>query len=161
MVENISSLSFSGRILKLAIPFLAVSSAGALNVYLMRRNEIQEGIAVQDHEGRVLGKSQVAGKQAIVETALTRVALPAPILLFPPILMNAWDRTSWAAKYPKIRAPLNVGVITGCLWAALPMAIGLFQQTSELDVNKMEPQFQNLKDSQGKKIDKVYFNKGL
>ena len=60
-----------------------------------------------------------------------------------------------------LRTPMNVAVITGCLWAALPAAIGLFQQTSELDVKQLEPQFQNLKDSQGKHIDRVYFNKGL
>ena len=80
---------------------ILMCSSGALNVYLMRRNEISEGIAVQDHEGHTLGKSQVAGKQAILETALTRVALPAPILLFPPILMNLWDRTNVAKQYPR------------------------------------------------------------
>jgi len=45
---------------------------------------------------------------------------------------------------------------------ALPAAIGLFPQIGEVNVKKLEPQFHNLVDKKtGKKIETVYYNKGL
>jgi tricarboxylate carrier len=149
-------------VIRTAVPFLAVSTAGALNVFLMRRNEIKEGIAVKDQYGEIMGTSQIAGKKAIQQVALTRVALPAPILLFPPIIMNGIDKyTELFRLRPQLKAPLNVLVITICLWAALPLAIGLFPQLSTMNAKDLEPQFHNKNDSQGKPLQAVYFNKGL
>jgi hypothetical protein len=48
-----------------------------------------------------------------------------------------------------------------CLTFALPAAIAVFPQESEADVTKLEEQFRNLKDREGKPIEKLYFNKGL
>jgi len=39
------------------------------------------GIQVKDGEGKIVGTSQIAGKKAIYQTVMTRVALPAPGLL--------------------------------------------------------------------------------
>jgi hypothetical protein len=149
------------RVFRGAVPFVAVASAGVLNVVLMRRGEMQRGISVKDSEGVDRGTSVAAGVKAITEVALTRVALPAPILLFPPFIMSVWDRLSFAQQRPKWRPIVQVPVITACLWLALPLAIGLFPQQSSIAANKLEPQFQNMKDSKGNKIDTFYFNKGL
>jgi len=154
------SAGFGVRVLRGAVPFVSVASAGVVNVALMRRKEATDGIPVKDAEGNERGISIRAGKQAVTEVALTRVALPAPILLFPPALMAIWDRTFGKSR-PTWRPIVQVPVITACLWLALPLAIGLFPQESAVPAAKLEPQFHNLTDSKGNKIDTFYFNKGL
>lgn len=145
------------------VPFIAVASAGAANVILMRQNEAVEGIEVWDLENVPRGISKTAGGEALKQVALTRVALPMPILLLPPLIMNSFDRMSSAFKNAprKVRLPVELLVITLSLSGALPLAISLFPQISSISSQALEPEFQNLKDSKGNAIDRLYFNKGL
>ncbi|CAJ1400143.1 unnamed protein product [Effrenium voratum] len=52
-------------------------------------------------------------------------------------------------------------LITGCISGMLPVALALLPQKMEIAVAKLEPEYQNLKDSKGQPITKVYANKGL
>jgi len=156
-----STIGTAGRIaLKNLVPYTAVASAGAINVLLMRSNEITEGIQVKDKDGQVLGQSVVAGKNAIWETMLTRVFLPGPVLVLPGLAMGLLGRTS-ITRHPRLRMAAEMAIITGSLWLALPMAIGLFPQQSVLATKDLEPKFQNLKHADGSPVDYVFFNKGL
>ncbi|XP_056616707.1 sideroflexin-5a isoform X2 [Triplophysa dalaica] len=74
------------------IPFPAVASANVCNVLLMRHTELSEGISVLDDKGNVVGTSKLAARHALMETALTRVVLPMPILLLPPIVMAILEK---------------------------------------------------------------------
>ena len=141
------------------VPYVAVASAGALNVLLMRKNEMDHGIAVTDETGKVMGTSKVAGQMAITQVVLSRVFLPAPIMILPPVIMSGLEKVKMVTK--ATRFPLQVAVITACLWGALPCAIGLFPQISEVDPKKLEPQFHGLVDEKGRPITKLFFNKGL
>lgn len=47
----------AASIIRSTLPFLAVASAGASNVVLMRRNELETGVNVFDDTGKDLGKS--------------------------------------------------------------------------------------------------------
>uniref|UniRef100_A0A8C6T8Y8 Sideroflexin 5a n=1 Tax=Neogobius melanostomus TaxID=47308 RepID=A0A8C6T8Y8_9GOBI len=69
------------------VPFPAVASANVCNVVLMRKSELSEGISVLDKSGNVVGTSKVAAKYALLETALTRIVMPMPILVLPPMIM--------------------------------------------------------------------------
>ena len=73
--------------MKMCVPFLAVAGAGVANVMLIRRNEMTDGIDVMDEDGKVYGKSQAAGRNALMEVGLTRVVLPAPVLVLPGLIM--------------------------------------------------------------------------
>lgn len=147
--------------LRTIVPYTAVASAGAMNVALMRWNEIQAGIHVQDRDGTQLGLSTACGKKAIMETVLTRLALPAPILILPKVIMSSFDMWSVVKSNPRLRAPIEVAVVTACLWGCLPGAIGLFPQQSSAHVSTLEPRFRSLKTKDGKPVEYVYFNKGL
>jgi len=57
--------------------------------------------------------------------------------------------------------PLNLVVITACLWVALPVAISIFPQQSAIPVQRLEQKYHSLKDEQGTPITQVYYNKGL
>eukprot|EP00475_Leptophrys_vorax_P035639 TRINITY_DN5897_c0_g1_i1.p1 TRINITY_DN5897_c0_g1~~TRINITY_DN5897_c0_g1_i1.p1 ORF type:complete len:323 (-),score=90.04 TRINITY_DN5897_c0_g1_i1:21-989(-) len=139
------------------VPFLAVASAGALNVILMRYNEIENGIQVKDLQGNVVGSSKAAGKAAIAQVALTRVILPIPVLLLPPVFMRMVPLS--LGKGAKMIVEL--GVISACLGIGLPIAISMFPQNSTIAAKDLEPEFHNLKDKDGKPIDTFVYNKGL
>eukprot|EP01119_Soliformovum_irregulare_P019762 TRINITY_DN6326_c0_g1_i1.p1 TRINITY_DN6326_c0_g1~~TRINITY_DN6326_c0_g1_i1.p1 ORF type:complete len:331 (+),score=70.01 TRINITY_DN6326_c0_g1_i1:130-993(+) len=143
------------------VPFTAVSTAGIANVFLMRGNEAKEGIALRDEAGRELyGKSPAAGFKALEQTALSRVIIALPILTLPPLIMNAAEK-SLLVRYPRLRIPLNLGIITTMLWAALPATLALFPQISSIPAKKLEPRFQGMKDPEGKTIETFYYNRGL
>eukprot|EP01114_Cavostelium_apophysatum_P014078 TRINITY_DN3556_c0_g1_i1.p1 TRINITY_DN3556_c0_g1~~TRINITY_DN3556_c0_g1_i1.p1 ORF type:complete len:350 (-),score=42.55 TRINITY_DN3556_c0_g1_i1:9-1013(-) len=160
--KRVTGISPAARsILLKSVPFVAVSTAGVANVFMMRWNEAKEGISVRDAEGNDLGKSKQAGFNALTQVATSRVLTALPVLTFPQIIMSGLERTSFVKRYPVVVTPLNLAVIAGILWTALPVAIAAFPQKVAISPQKLEPQFHNLKDKNGKPIEVVYYNKGL
>ena len=101
------------------VPFAAVASAGALNVFLMRGEEMRVGIDVyrsggaEDGEGGgkvdSLGKSKKAATIAVAETALSRVLNSTPIMVLPPLVLVRLQRTEWLKQRPRMVLPVNLG----------------------------------------------------
>ncbi|NWW74634.1 SFXN5 protein, partial [Climacteris rufus] len=114
------------------VPFPAVASANICNVVLMRHTELEEGIDVLDNNGNIVGSSRVAAKHALLETALTRVVLPMPILVLPPIIMSVLEKTSLLRSRPRMILPVQSLVCLAAFGLALPLAISLFPQMSEV-----------------------------
>lgn len=106
------------------VPFAAVASAGALNVFLMRGEEIRQGIDVfptlsdeekaqkEKDESQVqsLGKSKKAATLAVGETALSRVLNSTPIMVLPPLILVRLQRTQWLERRPRLTLPTNLGM---------------------------------------------------
>ncbi|DBA04030.1 TPA: hypothetical protein N0F65_009377 [Lagenidium giganteum] len=162
VVKTAKSLSPGARsLLRKMVPFVAVASAGAFNAVSMRFNEFQEGIDIMDDDGEVRGRSVAAGRQGLAQVALTRVALPMPILLLPPYLLEGMNKARLMpkGKYPKLFTELTV--VTLCLWGALPAAIALFPQNGTIEASQVEPKFQNLVDRHGNRIERFTYNKGI
>uniref|UniRef100_A0A4X2JTA4 Sideroflexin 5 n=1 Tax=Vombatus ursinus TaxID=29139 RepID=A0A4X2JTA4_VOMUR len=114
------------------VPFPAVASANICNVVLMRHNELEEGIDVLDSDGNVVGSSRIAARHALIETALTRVVLPMPILVLPPIIMSVLEKTFLLQSRPRLLLPVQSFVCLAAFGLALPLAISLFPQMSEV-----------------------------
>ncbi|XP_055885994.1 sideroflexin-5-like isoform X1 [Biomphalaria glabrata] len=114
------------------VPFPAVATASTCNVLLMRNSELYEGIEVVDKENKVVGTSKVAAKKALGETALTRMFLPAPIFIIPPIVMSILEKRKFLIRNPKLHLPINAVVCTLAFGFALPVAIALFPQYSKI-----------------------------
>lgn len=74
------------------VPLPAVACASTLNVILMRRHELDEGIDVLDKQGNTIGSSKLAAKKALTEMAITRAALPIPLLTIPPVIMTFLEK---------------------------------------------------------------------
>ncbi|KAJ3386546.1 Splicing factor 3B subunit 1 [Lobulomyces angularis] len=155
--KNLSSGARS--ILSKTVPFTAVAVAGVANVFLMRRKELIEGIDVRDKEGNVLGKSKEAGKHAITQVAISRVATSFPLLIFPPFIMSQLQKSNFLKSNPRLVGPLNLFTISCCLLGALPAAIAIFPGTAQLPVENVESQFKNFKLKDGSKVETVYFNR--
>ncbi|XP_059169123.1 sideroflexin-5-like [Physella acuta] len=138
------------------VPFPAVATASTCNVLLMRNSELYEGIEVVDKSNKVVGTSKVAAKKALKETALTRMFLPAPIFIIPPIVMSILEKRKFLIRNPRLHLPINAVVCTLAFGCALPVAIALFPQYSEIHRSKLEPEIQELTQEEV-----LYYNKGL
>ncbi|XP_017692366.1 PREDICTED: sideroflexin-5 [Lepidothrix coronata] len=138
------------------VPFPAVASANICNVVLMRHTELEEGIDVLDNNGNIVGSSRIAAKHALLETALTRVVLPMPILVLPPIIMSVLEKTSLLRSRPRMILPVQSLVCLAAFGLALPLAISLFPQMSEIETSRLEPEIAVATTSKT-----VIYNKGL
>ncbi|XP_056408647.1 sideroflexin-5 [Hyla sarda] len=157
LVQRANKFSPSTRLfIKRFVPFPAVASANICNVVLMRHSELEEGIDVLDGGGKIVGSSRTAAKHALLETALTRVVLPMPILVLPPIIMSGLEKTSLLRTYPRLILPVHSLVCLTAFGLALPLAISLFPQMSEIETSKLEPEIAMNTASRT-----VVYNKGL
>ncbi|OTB20242.1 hypothetical protein K445DRAFT_312674 [Daldinia sp. EC12] len=156
------------------VPFAAVASAGALNVFLMRGEEIRTGIDVYPvlseadkarlaKEGKAendvpsLGKSRKAATLAVSETALSRVFNSSPIMVVPPLILVRLQRTEWLKKNPRYTLPINLGLILGMSFVALPFALAAFPQRRKISADKLEEEFHGRGGDKGL----VVFNRGI
>ncbi|XP_065883360.1 sideroflexin-5-like [Dysidea avara] len=138
------------------VPYPAVATASVSNLYLMRRNELKEGIEVKNSKDEVVGTSFVAARRAVTETAVTRAFLPAPILVVPPMLMTLLERMSFMRRFPGLFVPIQSVVTVACFGIALPIAIALFPQTTQIETGKLEKEIQDQTDESV-----LFYNKGL
>lgn len=156
-IQRAKSFSPTTRLLiQRFIPFPAVASANVCNVVLMRKSELSEGISVLDKNGDVVGTSKVAAKHALLETALTRIVMPMPILVLPPMIMANLEKLAVLQRNPRLVLPVHALVCLASFAFALPLAISLFPQTSQISVDKLEPEIAKATD-----YNIVFYNKGL
>ncbi|KAI9050111.1 hypothetical protein LZ554_006252 [Drepanopeziza brunnea f. sp. 'monogermtubi'] len=161
-------------VLSRLVPFAAVASAGALNVFLMRGEEIRQGIDVYPvlsgadkaklaEEGKSesavasLGKSKKAATLAVGETAISRVLNSSPIMAIPPLVLIRLQRQEWLRKSPRLTMPVNVGLIFATSLFALPLALAAFPQRQAVDASSLEEEFWG----KGGENGKVVFNRGI
>jgi len=169
LVPRLKSLSPGTRtVLGRLVPFVAVASAGALNVFLMRGEEIRRGIAVypvmdrkdrgDDSEApKSLGKSKRAATLAVAETALSRVINATPIMVIPPLILVRLQKSEWLKHRPRMVLPINLGLILTTSLFALPLALAVFPQRQAIKASILEPEFQETVGKNGL----VEFNRGI
>lgn len=153
------------------VPFAAVASAGALNVFLMRGEEIRQGINVYPAEsaaarekreaaGQALepvGKSKKAAFMAVGETAVSRVLNATPIMVVPPLILVRLQRTAWLQQRPRMVLPLNLGLILTTSIFALPLALAAFPQRQAVKASSLEEELWDKAGEGGL----VEFNRGI
>jgi len=175
LVPRLKRVSPATRtILTRLVPFAAVASAGALNVFLMRGEEIRQGIDIYPvlsesdkaklaAEGKSesavasLGRSKKAATLAVSETALSRVLNSSPIMVLPPLILVRLQQQQWLKSNPRLTVPVNVGLIFATSLFALPLALAAFPQRQAVDASSLEEEFWN----KGGENGKVVFNRGI
>ncbi|CAM9996368.1 unnamed protein product [Discosporangium mesarthrocarpum] len=151
----------AASVVRTTLPFLAVAGAGASNVFLMRRNELEEGVDMFDDAGNVLGKSVEAGKVGLAKCAAARVIWNIPVMVFPPLIMTRLEKLPLLAGNPRLRLACETAVVTGCLLGAVSPALAFFPQRDSLPTEKLEAQFQGLVGKDGRPVTRLWYNKGL
>ncbi|KNC85195.1 hypothetical protein SARC_02614 [Sphaeroforma arctica JP610] len=147
--------------IRATLPFLACAVSGVLNIGLMRRSELETGVTVFDHEGEARGQSIKAAEKGLKECAAARVLWNIPITVFPALIMSRLEKKTFLVSNPRVRMAVEMGVIGVCLFLGVVPALAAFPQIESMNADDMEEQFQNLKDSNGQKVEKFVFNKGL
>jgi sideroflexin-5 len=172
IVPRLKSVSPNTKmILGRLVPFAAVASAGALNVFLMRSDEIRLGIDIyplqseaqkaerekSNTEVASVGKSQKAATLAVGETAISRVLNATPIMVLPPLILVRLQNTEWLRQRPRMVLPVNLGLILTTSIFALPLALGAFPQRQAVKASTLEEAFHD----KGGVGGLVEFNRGL
>ncbi|KAL2270459.1 hypothetical protein VTJ83DRAFT_2643 [Remersonia thermophila] len=181
LVPRLKRLSPSTRlVLGRLVPFAAVASAGALNVFLMRSEEMRTGIDVFPAQPKAspsdkadaadaadaaaaasnpesLGKSKKAATLAVAETAASRVFNSSPIMVIPPLVLVRLQRTEWLKRNPRWTTPINLGLILVTSYAVLPLALAAFPQRQRVRAESLEPEFHG----RGGEGGLVEFNRGI
>jgi len=169
LVPRLKSFSPATKVvLGRLVPFAAVASAGALNVFLMRSEEIRNGIDVfpvqksfsssEDSSAKeAIGRSKRAALLAVSETALSRIINATPIMVLPPLILLRLQKTQLLTKNPRLTLPVNLALILGTSLFALPIALGVFPARERVSVGWIEPVFREKLGDDGE----VEFNRGL
>lgn len=153
--------TLAGRAFSVAIvPLAGVVGAGTINCLYTRRHEITLGVEVYDKQGTTLGTSKLAGRDAVVQTLLSRALLPIPSLFVPPFVMNVVDR-KWPIRNPRWRLLLQTCVVLAMLAISLPLSLAPFQLIITRDATALEPEFHDRTDASGKSIQQVYYARGM
>ena len=153
---SISKMRFVNGLVSL----FALATAGFLNLYLIRVNEMRKGVKAV-HKGKEYGLSKEAAKRAVITSGLTRSALPVPLLMIVPA---CWKMIEMLKIAPKGRTGIiacDMAFLALSLTLSLPLAISLFSQDMIIPAEKLEPQFRGHVDADGKPITQFIFNKGL
>ncbi|KAK7196380.1 sre-2/carboxylate carrier-like protein [Novymonas esmeraldas] len=165
-----AAVSATAPLLRLLIPYTAVASANIANLSVIRFRDVTRGVAVRDPEtGAELNggaPSATAGRLAVAQVALSRVMIPMPLMLLPPVLMDRlFHPTNGVRAFVQRRAqlyvPVNVLTLVSVLCVALPMSVAVFPQTTVVPVGWLEPSFRGQTNAAGHAITHVEFNKGL
>ncbi|CUM65243.1 uncharacterized protein PRCAT00002875001 [Priceomyces carsonii] len=145
------------------VPFAAVVSAGVVNVFLMRSEELKKGIRVYDKKNKEeVGISKTAAFYAVGETAASRVINATPIMVVPPLILVRLQKSRLLKGKGQTREILaNIGLIFATSLVVLPFALAVFPQRRTVPVKKLEEEFHNLKDKNGDKINELEFNRGI
>ncbi len=178
LVPRLRRLSPAMRlVLGRLVPFAAVASAGALNVFLMRGEEMRTGIDVfpvlseaadgqtkpaaegggSEQAGASLGRSRKAAALAVGETALSRVLNSSPIMVIPALILVRLQRTEWLKASPRYTLPINMGLILVTSYAVLPLALAAFPQRQRISADSLEDEFHG----RGGEGGMVEFNRGI
>lgn len=153
--------------LRISIPFIAVALANIANVVVVRNPDVIEGIPVYDDEtGELLPqKSLSAGRLAVAQVATSRVLLPIPLMLLPPIIMRILRSPTSAFgilhKFPHYAFYAELGLLLGLLRFALPLCIAVFPQQGTMRAERLEPNLRSFVNRHGKTVQSVTYYKGI
>jgi len=143
------------------VPFCAVAAANCLNIPLMRRLELQEGIMLETKEGEKVGASKIAAREGIGMVTASRIGMAMPGMVLIPLIMNKLDAKGLFKKYPKANAPLQVFLVGIILTFATPLCCAIFEQKASIKPTAVEQELQEKISKMTNPPELLYYNKGL
>eukprot|EP00731_Ephydatia_muelleri_P020367 Em0013g94a len=143
------------------VPFTAVAAANAINIPLMRQQELKVGVTITDENDNKLGESKKAGMLGISQVVFSRIVMAMPAMVVPPIIMNSLEKKGILKRYPSLNAPLQITLAGICLVFATPLCCAIFPQKSSIPISSLEDEVRESLLRTHPDIKTVYYNKGL
>jgi len=144
------------------VPFTAVAAANCINIPMMRRSELQQGIPLTSAKGEKMGESKIAARQGIGMVTLSRILMASPGMVLIPIFMNKLESKGVLKKIPQwTHAPMQIALLGVILTFATPLACAIFQQQASIKPADLEPELQAKFKAMSNPPELLYYNKGL
>uniref|UniRef100_A0A1I7X1A8 Sideroflexin-2 n=1 Tax=Heterorhabditis bacteriophora TaxID=37862 RepID=A0A1I7X1A8_HETBA len=124
------------------VPFVAVCVANAINIPLMRRRELTEGIDIVDSNGNKLGQSKSVAFWAITQVVISRIGMAAPTFALIPVIVNALEKKPYFKLRPHLFGPLQTVLCGIILSVSTPLGCAFFPQITPLSVTSLESELQ-------------------
>ena len=123
------------RRMGILVPYTAVVSAGAANLFATRMPEIRSGAPVFSLEGDSLGASSRAAVESTKQVLMSRIMLlPVMPMLAPPLAMGMLRRAVPLFSSSRAAAvTAEVGLIASTIYCCLPAAIAVFLGSRDSD----------------------------
>ncbi|KAJ8360033.1 hypothetical protein SKAU_G00165580 [Synaphobranchus kaupii] len=124
----------------LPVPLAALLAA--FNVFVVRSEEVVNGVQVFDSNGNCVGISQKAGSKAVNETALSRATMMGTTAALPSLLIVLLKRTSLIQRSPLLVASvrhLSAPLVLGLM---IPLSFSLFPQMCTIQKDDLEKELQ-------------------
>ncbi|PAV79132.1 hypothetical protein WR25_03209 [Diploscapter pachys] len=117
------------------VPFVAVCVANAINIPMMRRGELTDGIDIVDADGNKLGKSKSVAKSAITQVVVSRIGMATPTFALIPVIVNALEKKPYFKARPQLFGPLQTVLCGIILSLSTPLCCALFPQVAYFSLN--------------------------
>jgi len=143
------------------VPFVAVAAGNSINIPLMRRTELSDGIMLETSEGEKIGQSKIAARQGISMVVLSRIGMAMPGMVLIPLVMNNLDQRGLFKRMPWANAPLQIGLVGLVLTFATPMCCAIFEQKASIKPTAVEVEIQEKIKKMANPPEVLYYNKGL
>jgi len=141
------------------VPYAALAAANMVNIPLMRRTEIENGIACCDDEGTPVMNSKTAAIFGITQVVFSRIVMATPGMTILPVVMERLEKKAWMQRIKPLHGPIQV-LFVGCfLLFMTPTACALFPQAASIKTSTVG-RFESLPDDKPLP-DVLRFNKGL
>ncbi|CAB3410224.1 unnamed protein product [Caenorhabditis bovis] len=143
------------------VPFVAVCVANSINIPMMRRGELTDGIDIVDEKGQVVGKSPKVAQSAIGQVVLSRIFMATPTFAFIPVVVNSLEKRPYFKANPRMFLPLQTGLCGLVLAFSTPIGCALFPQQTPVSFDQLEPALAEKIKSMPNAPKQLYCNKGL
>jgi len=154
------SKSAFGKLMNSTVNFGAVATTAALNVYVMRKNELKTGIEVKSVSGESMGMSKIAASSALNQTMFSRLVYCVPMFFLPPMMQVFWRKMKVINRRStkKMRLGMNLFNVAVGLAVSMPVCCAVFPQTCRIRVDSLEPEIRDKVDGRAVHL---LFNKGI
>lgn len=139
---------------------IAFAAGGIVNAVVMRETELRKGINLYDEEDKFVGRSRSIARKALIQNVEYRTFLSGLTILAPGALLFLLHKANKMPRFiPSILT--EVTFLSVFLLIGLPASMAFFKMQGKVNTKELPQEFQNLKTSNGKRVDTLYFNKGL
>lgn len=124
-------------------PYPAAAAANVASTYMMRNQELADGIPVFDASGQDVGYSKIAAKDAISQTLVTRVVLPAGNFILTPLVYVSLEKATplgaVVRRRPYLALPCQILTTIACFAVSVPASLSLYPPVAKVPAAALEP----------------------
>ncbi|GFO09640.1 sideroflexin [Plakobranchus ocellatus] len=148
------------------VPFAAVAAANAVNIPLMRQNELLDGVTLMDEKGESVIKSKYAALKGISQVVTARICMATPSMTLLPVFMERLEKTRTFRRHTWLGGICQVLFSGMILLVTVPVSCAIFPQKCSISSDKLNildhKRVEELKQAGRMTLPAtLYFNKGL